>query len=136
MVDHGADEVVEAVVVFGLTGFVERRLRIGIAAQLRLEAGAVVVEAGELLVSGSGIGFECAEQFGCLLGGSAEELQMRQFGASWRIVLVVARIRPHVAFRLTDVGDESVGVADVFPALDKLVIAVECASYILDGDIE
>lgn len=72
--DHGSDEVVEAMVAFGVTGFVERRLWIGVASQLRLESCAVIVDAGELPIGGRGTGFECAEQFGGLFGGLAEEL--------------------------------------------------------------
>lgn len=61
---------------------------------------------------------------------------MRQFGTSGRVVLVVARVLNHIAFRLADMGDVSGRGVEVFLPLDEHVIAVERTGHVFDGDVE
>lgn len=43
LIDHGADEVIEAEIAFLLAGFVKRSLRVGCAFELGLKTKAVLI---------------------------------------------------------------------------------------------
>ena len=135
LVDHGTDEVVETAIAARVALFVKRCLRVGIAMNLRLETDTVVADDGELFIGGVGTGFECAKQSCRAAGGFAKVLEMSEFGALWRSVFIIAWIRNDERFGGTGIGDYTVGVTDVFLALDELVVAVKCAGHVLDGSV-
>ena len=53
LINHGADEVIEAEIVFLLPFFIERRLRVGCTFELGFKTTAVLVKEGTLFVGGS-----------------------------------------------------------------------------------
>ena len=52
LVDHSADEVIEAEIVLRATGFVQRGLRVGCAFKLGFKATTVVLQEFALLIGG------------------------------------------------------------------------------------
>jgi len=135
LVDHGTDEIVEAAVAARVALFVKRCLRVGIAVNLRLKTDTVVADESELFIGGVGTGFECAKESGCTAGSLAKVLEMSEFSTLWRCMCIIARIRNDERFSGTNIGDYTVGVTDVFLALDEFVVAVECAGHVLDGSV-
>ena len=135
LVDHGTDEVVEAAIAARVALFVKRCLGVGLTMNLRLKTDTVVADDGELFIGGVGTGFECAKESCCAAGSLAKVLEMSEFGALWRRMFVIAWIRNDERFGGTGIGDYTVGVTDVFLALDELVVAVECAGHVLDGSV-
>ena len=135
LVDHGTDEVVETAIAARVALFVKRCLRVGIAVNLRLKTDTVVADESELFIGGVGTGFECAKQSCRAAGSLAKVLEMSEFSTLWRCVFIIARIRNDERFGGTGIGDYTVGVTDVFLALDELVVAVKCAGHVLDGGI-
>ena len=110
LIDHGANEVVEAEITLrGVGDFVNRGLRVGTGAasgrQLGLVTLAVVDEQGEGFLFGEILGVRRKDgDYGCFFGlfsiedlfghktGLAEEIDVLQFRALRRVLLVVARI--------------------------------------------
>ena len=110
LIDHGADEVVKAEITFlGVGDFVNRGLRVGTGAASGWELGfitlAVVGEQGEGFLFGEVLGTRRKDgDDGCFFGlfgiedlfghktDLAEEIDVFQFSALRRVLLVVARI--------------------------------------------
>ena len=116
LIDHGADEVVEAEITLrGVGGLVYRGLRVWTGAASGWELGfvtlAVVGEQGEGFlfreVLGTrrkdgdgrcGLGFLRIENLFCHKTGLAEEVDVLQFRALRRVLLVVTRIADGIGF--------------------------------------
>lgn len=135
LVDHGTDEVVETTIAARVALFVKRCLRVGIAVNLCLKTDTVVTDESELFIGGVGTGFECAKQSCRAAGSLAKVLEMSEFSTLWRCVFIITRIRNDERFGGTGIGDYTVGVTDVFLALDEFVVAVKCAGHVLDGSV-
>ena len=74
LIDHGTNEVIEAEIMFLLSGFVERGLRIGRAFELGVKTKAVLIEESALLFGGSVGKFIGIDKGRCTLCGLSKML--------------------------------------------------------------
>ena len=110
LIDHGADEIIEAEIVFLLAILAERGLRVGCAFDLGLKAKAVLIDEGTLLVGGRFWEFIRIDE-GCrALCRFTKMLQMSKFVALRGILLVVPFSSLQIDFRLTFFGERTIGV--------------------------
>ena len=127
LIDHGTNEVIEAEIVFLLAGFVEGRLGIRRALELRLKTKAVLIKKGTLLI-GSRVREFIGRDEGCsTLSRFSKMLKMSKFCATRRVLLVVPFVALQVHLRLTFFGKSAVGAVQVFFARNEFVVDVQCA---------
>jgi len=127
LVDHGTDEVVEAVIALLVTVLLERGLGIRGAIDLGFKTTEERVQKGALLVGG-GVGELKGVHEGCgALGSLTEMLQMCEFRAFWRGIVVVALVLLEIRLRFALFSDCASCVTQVFLARNELVVAVQSA---------
>ena len=125
LIDHGADEVIEAEIVFLLTFFVEGSLRVGCAFELGFKTKTEVFQEGALLIRG-GIGkFICIDEGGSAFCSFSKMLQMSEFRASRRGLFVVTLVLLEIDFRVALFSERTVGVMEMFLAHDQLMLSVK-----------
>lgn len=125
LIDHGTNEVIEAEIMLRLAGFVERRLRIGCTFELGFKTKAVLVEEFALLIGG-GIGELIGiDEGGGTLGSFAEMLQMSEFVALRRCLLVIAFVLLKIDFRMTFFGVRAICAMQMFLARNEFVPGVK-----------
>ena len=149
LIDHGADEVVEAEITLrGVGGLVYRSLRVGTGAASRRELGfvthTVVGEQGEGFLfrevlgtrrkdrdGGCFFGFLRIEDFFGHKAGLAEKVDVLQFRALRRVLLVVTRIADGIGFLHAFMYNTTVFSTVLLHAVDD-AFAFECAVDLTD----
>ena len=126
LIDHGTNEIIEAEIVLLLAFFVERSLRVGCTFELGLKTAAVLIEKCTLLIRG-GVGELIRIDEGCrALCRFAEMLQMSEFLSMRRILFVVPFVSLQIDFRITFLGEITVGTMQMFLASNELMSAIQC----------
>ena len=125
LIDHRADEVIEAEIMLRLVGFVGWGLWVGGSFELGFETKAVLIEKGTLLIGG-GIGeFIGIDEGGGTLGSFAEMLQMSEFVALRRCLFVIAFVFLQIDFRMTFFGERAICAMQMFLARNEFVPGVK-----------
>ena len=134
LIDHGTDEVIEAEIVFLLTGFVCRSLWIGCAFELGLKTKAVLIEKGALLVGGRVGEFIGIDEGGGTLGCLAKMLKMNEFVALRRVLFVIAFALLEVRFDSALFGERAIRCVQMFLTCDEFVAgAIKGAGCFFDA---
>ena len=125
LIDHGADEIIEAEIVLLPAGFVQRGLGVGCAFKLGFKATTVVLQEFALLIGGC-IGELIGIDEGCrALCRFAKMLQMSKFIALRRVVFVVPLIALNIGLHPTFFGEHTVRAMQMFLARNEFVVAVQ-----------
>ena len=125
LIDHGTNEVIEAEIVFLLAGFVEGRLGLRRALELRLKTKAVLIKKGTLLI-GSRVGeFIGIDEGRSTLGRFSKMLKMGKFVALRWCLLVVAFVFLQIDFRMTFFGERAICAMQMFLARNEFVPGVK-----------
>ena len=125
LVDHGADEVIEAEIVLLPTGFVQRGLRIGCAFELGFKTTAVVFQEFALLIRSCIRKFIGIDECRGKLSGLTKMLQMCEFVAQRRVLFVVPLIALNIGLHPTFFGEHTVRAMQMFLARNEFVVAVQ-----------
>ena len=133
LIDHGADEIIEAEIVLLLTLFVERSLGIRCTFELRLKTTAVLIKKGALLIGGC-VGELIGIDEGCrALCRFAKMLQMSKFVSLRGSLLIITFAFLQIDFGVTLFGECSFGVMQMFLAGYESVLAIQSAGGQVDA---
>ena len=116
-----------------LAFFVERGLRVSVSFELGFKTKAVLIEQGALLVGGSVRELIGIDEGSCTLCRLTKMLQMGQFVALRRCLLIVPFVFLQIDFGVTCFGNFPFGVMQMFLARDELMPGVEGARCEVDA---
>ena len=127
LIDHGADEIIEAEIVLLLTLFVERSLGIRCTFELRLKTTAVLIKKGALLIGGC-VGELIGIDEGCrALCRFAKMLQMSKFVSLRGSLLIITFAFLQIDFGVTLFGKRTIRVMQMLLTHDQLMLGVQGA---------
>lgn len=133
LINHGADEVVKAVVMLRSARFeVAWGLRVGFATKLLLITETVSIVLFSDFIRNGAVGVGGLHKFFRQAAGFAETVDFLQFFALRRVLLPVTRVADTVGFGRAFVYHSALFIAVEFAAVDGAVLG-ECAPDFLNG---